>query len=127
MPCACTSPTSDWVPPRVPDPRGNCRQSLTGSTLGASGEQRQPVVDDLQILSLQIDVAPRHIQRTVAKNSLQPEHISPVANVVDRKCMPQSVEAKPDALSRAETIAKEFEIPQEISLGRFAPRTGRKY
>jgi hypothetical protein len=54
-------------------------------------QQRQPIVDGLQILRLKIHVSPCHLQGGMAQHALQPENVSAIANVIDRETMPEGV------------------------------------
>jgi hypothetical protein len=51
-------------------------------------------MDGLEVLNLEIHIAPCHVERTVTQDALEPKYVASVANVVHRECMPQCVKAE---------------------------------
>lgn len=44
-----------------------------------------------EILSLEVDVPAGHIERAVTEDALEPENVTPIPHVAQRKCMAEDM------------------------------------
>jgi hypothetical protein len=90
------------------------------------GEGGELVVHGAQVLRLKVDIAARHFQSGVPKDSLKPEHVPPVSDVVQSEGVAEGVEADPDSLY-PELLAHNLEPPQNVTLRLVGPFRRRKH
>lgn len=70
-------------------------------------------MDGLEIRLLKIHIPSGHFERGVAQDALEPKNIPAIPNVVHGKCVPEGVEAEPDA-GDVEAVPQAFEIAQGV-------------
>ena len=80
----------------------------------------------LKILGLKVHVPPCHLQSGMSQNSLEPEHVPSIAQIVDRERMTDGVDLAPNALN-AEPMAKVREVPLSVALAQSRSGSGSKH